>query len=103
MKFFVTILSIYFLGISFAPCEDAAIDNGSDGDEVVHYSDQHSDNHTQDLCSPFCSCQCCHVNVVEVGLYPYEIISPEISNLPNARFVNSKQEVNYSILHPPRV
>ncbi len=99
----MTILSIYFLGLSFAPCEDAVVNYDSDADQIGHFSEQDSDNHGEDLCSPFCSCQCCHVNVVDIGLYPYEIILLEISKSPNARLVSSKQEVNYSILHPPRV
>jgi hypothetical protein len=103
VKFFVTILSIYFLGLSFIPCEDAIIHSSFDDDQIGHYSEHDSDHHSEDLCSPFCSCQCCHVNVVDIDVYPYQIISPEISKLPNARFVSSKQEVNYSILHPPRV
>ncbi|WP_438710982.1 DUF6660 family protein [Aquimarina muelleri] len=103
MKFFVVILSVYFLGLSFIPCEDAVVENTSMDQEVVEYLDKSTDNHHADLCSPFCSCQCCHVNVAEIGVQPYKIITPQISKIPNTRLVASEQEVNYSILHPPRV
>lgn len=103
VKIFVIILSVYFLGLSFIPCEDAVIENNSLEEQLAHYQDQDTDNHHTDLCSPFCSCQCCHVNVAEIGVYPYKIITPQISKIVNTRLVTSKQEVNYSILQPPRV
>ncbi|MDY8134618.1 DUF6660 family protein [Aquimarina sp. 2201CG5-10] len=102
MKFLVTIFSIYFLGLSFTPCEDI-VHIDTDTTEVVSDFELHSDNHCEDQCSPFCSCQCCHVNMVETDLHSYKIISPQISKLSSTHFISSVQEVNYAILHPPRV
>lgn len=103
VKIFVTILSVYFLGLSFIPCEDTVVDNNPIEEEMAYYQNQDTDNHLTDLCSPFCSCQCCHVNVAEIGVCSYKIITPQISKIVNTRLVTSKQEVSYSILQPPKV
>ena len=84
------------------PCDDEIDVDGTAEFHISDSSKEHSDNHQEDLCSPFCSCQCCHVDVVDLDLYPYELILPISSKLHNSGVVNSTQEVNYSFLRPPR-
>ncbi len=106
MKFLTAILSIYILGLSFITCDDGAThDDASNEDEIacILKTDQHSDTGETDSCSPFCFCQCCHMNILNIDFYPYEIIPPELSNVPSTYFASSIQEVSHSFLHPPRV
>ncbi|WP_417610125.1 DUF6660 family protein [Owenweeksia hongkongensis] len=68
MKTLSYILAVYFLGLSFVTCADGLVYADSvNGLHVVASADSHSghdhNSNTNDLCSPVCSCQCCHVHV----------------------------------------
>lgn len=65
MKFVNVILSIVFLILSSMPCADmeaGSITQLSIEFRTNHDSNSH-DNHI-DLCSPFCTCNCCNAQVL---------------------------------------
>lgn len=63
MKFLVIILSLYITLLACTPCVD--------GDGVTFASTEvaakdvdHSHDHTNDSCTPFCICSCCGIQVL---------------------------------------
>lgn len=58
----------------------------------------HSDS---DLCSPFCICQCCQINIVSINFPAYKINSQEMYAPIFSKDNREKQDVSYSILQPP--
>lgn len=61
------ILTIYLLGLSLMTCSDAEIHSSApnSGFELAHDGEgTHSHNKEGDMCSPFCSCACCGVQIV---------------------------------------
>lgn len=67
MKMLNLILSIYVTLLSCLPCADM------DANSLAHSSIDHSikhDNHSHDLendlCSPFCSCNCCGQQIMTI-------------------------------------
>ncbi|MGV3696998.1 DUF6660 family protein [Flavobacterium sp.] len=54
------ILSFYLVLLSCLPCADLETDTiVKTGHEIGATHEDHSENHTTDLCSPFCVCNCC--------------------------------------------
>ena len=84
------------------PCEDDA----SFGDTVVEISQDASndfENNGLDTCSPFCLCQCCHIQVTNFTTNNYTVVSPEI---PSGIFSQPRGAVtnfHISIFQPPQV
>lgn len=65
MKSASIILSFILLVLSSLPCIDADKDVVTDAiDSVVAHSKDHSKELHSDLCSPFCVCNCCGVQVL---------------------------------------
>ena len=103
MKIFTLILSIYLLGLNFAPCNDTIVDN--DDIETVYSQATDSDhNHnSSDLCSPFCQCHCCHMHTIDFGVTAYETFQQSISKEVFAFFQKPGKDFYLSILQPPKV
>lgn len=103
MKFLAVILSVYFLGLNFLPCEDGLI---SLGDEHQQEQVEHTDKHAPDAgddCSPFCQCHCCHVHVVTSNNSSFEPVAPVISTLIIQKIQDLGTEVHNTHFQPPRV
>ncbi|WP_243854605.1 DUF6660 family protein [Flavobacterium sp. 270] len=63
MKWITIILSIYLIALSNMPCADMEVNS------IVHQkaqfsSDSHSHDKENDLCSPFCACNCCGAQIL---------------------------------------
>lgn len=74
--------------------------------EQTHISfEKETDQHQGeiDFCSPFCQCQCCHVNIIGFDIASFQFISPEISTNIISRTNNLGRDFNDSLLQPPRV
>lgn len=88
MKYLAFILSIYILTLNFIGCEDAtSIDN-----QARTTISQNAENEHQDLdfCSPFCTCQCCQINVTPLRLTIISIPVPPISAFSKPIFFYQK-------------
>ncbi len=103
MKFLAFILSIYILALNLTPCADYSVPD----DEVkIEISQAIGDDHQHqdsDLCSPFCSCQCCHINATHFKIADIELDIKLISTLDFFYLNGSEKDINTSILQPPRV
>ncbi|WP_026704818.1 DUF6660 family protein [Flavobacterium soli] len=65
MKFLNFILSIYLVALSCVPCVDMEVSSAAHktiGMDSNHKD--HSHDKENDLCSPFCSCNCCGSQIV---------------------------------------
>lgn len=87
------------------PCSDAEAYHAHKEDTSTHVLQQdYNHTHSSDACSPFCSCQCCHIDVsqsqplVVVTTLHKEPIKPYFSYL-----IPAEQEVVSPILQPPRI
>lgn len=101
MKIVAFILSIYILGLNFAPCEDNEVSH----DEVKSEISQHLDGgHCDlDLCSPFCQCHCYHIHTTNFNKVDFGIVSTDISTKVFFHFKGLEKDFKNSILQPPRV
>ncbi len=111
MKLINFILSIYLVALSCLPCADmevnsAAHKNAHDVAKTTHDHGGHSHDKENDLCSPFCNCNCCGSQIVsyfKVVAYNFAVISKEIkTQLPS---YTSKFTSNFygSIWQPPQI
>ncbi len=67
MKLLNYILSIYLVALSCLPCADMEISSAAHkAVEISANHDEKSYNHDKenDLCSPFCNCNCCGSQIV---------------------------------------
>ena len=95
MKFFTVIFSIYILALSVMPCSDAYNDC-KDNTEFSDNSQSHSHkSDTNDICSPFCLCDCC-------GMVSGIVLQWNVYNLVKAKtFELSKPEIYYKSIFIP--
>ncbi|WP_396022329.1 DUF6660 family protein [Cerina litoralis] len=104
MKLLAYILSIYFLGLILVPCGDNATAADLDENFIVSQLDiEHNHGHSDDQCSPFCQCHCCHVNVIYSASNPHQIITVEISSVQPFHFNRRALDFIPSILQPPKI
>lgn len=60
VKWLNYILSIYLVALSCLPCADMEVNSlAHSSPEVVASHDNHSHDKENDLCPPFCACNCC--------------------------------------------
>lgn len=111
MKFLNIILSIYLVALSCLPCADLEVSSAAHTDahelaKTTHDSEGHSHGNDKDLCSPFCSCNCCGSQIVSyfnVMSCNFTVVSKEIkTQLPS---YTSKFTSNFygSIWQPPQI
>ncbi|WP_121665516.1 DUF6660 family protein [Mesonia aquimarina] len=105
MRIFTIILSIFFLGLNFVPCNDNS--TATEDSQVLIELDQNANDHqhntTGDSCSPFCQCHCCHVHVTQFNIANFQPITPEISTVEFIHFNSFGKEISKQLLQPPRV
>lgn len=103
MKILALILSIYILALNLAPCDD----NGTLDNETKFEISQTADNDHQhqgsDMCSPFCICQCCHINATYLKNVDFTLTSTLISREVFYHFNGLEKDFNASLLQPPQV
>ena len=60
MKILNIIVSIYLVALSCLPCADIEVSSAAHkATEIASNKDNHSHDKENDLCSPFCICNCC--------------------------------------------
>ncbi|MBA3649044.1 MAG: hypothetical protein H0W62_10920 [Chitinophagales bacterium] len=62
MKFLALIFACFTLALSFAPCCDSNVGLANIPQTIQQSQEQHHQDN--ELCSPFCQCNCCHGFVV---------------------------------------
>ncbi|MCF7561605.1 hypothetical protein L3X39_13240 [Sabulilitoribacter multivorans] len=102
MKLLAFILSLYIFALNLAPCEDnAALDNEvkTEISQAIGDDHQHQDS---DLCSPFCICQCCHINATHFKFVNIKFNTIYISTQDFFYLSGTEKDFTTSILQPPR-
>ncbi|MGL4631961.1 MAG: DUF6660 family protein [Leadbetterella sp.] len=70
MKISTFILVFYLLALSLVPCSDVH-NECSDKRETTKLADQHNhENDSDDMCSPFCICNCCGISMLVLEVTP---------------------------------
>ena len=108
MKIVSFILSLILLGVTFVSCRDLAAASLPVQQAEVQLAQQdhdHNDTHsgTQDLCSPFCSCHCCHTHVVLKGDATIDWDVEEIPHKPSLHYSFYFPNPSFSIWQPPKI
>jgi len=106
MKWIAILLSIYLVALSNMPCADMEVDSAVHKTAQFSSESNHSHDKENDLCSPFCACNCCGAQVLS-----YQ--TSEIFEFPVAFKMISKALPNYnsvfastfygSIWQPPQI
>ena len=107
MKFLNIILSIYLVALSCLPCADMEV-NSAGHSLVAHQLEQDSHSHDKenDLCSPFCVCNCCGSQIVsffKVETVSFTVVSKSIkTQLPTYKSILTSNFYG-SIWQPPQI
>ena len=106
MKWIAIVMSIYLMALSNMPCADMEVDSVAHKTAQFSSEANHSHDKSNDLCSPFCACNCCGAQVLS-----YE--SAPVFDFPADYSVITKQLPNYtsvfasnfygSIWQPPQI
>lgn len=102
MKVLAILLSFYIFGLNLAPCADNDVPNSEAQTEITESFDNDHQHQDSDLCSPFCICQCCHINATH-----YQFANLKLDNTYNSTQIffclsGLEKDFTTSILQPPR-
>lgn len=112
MSFFARLMSTYLLVLALIPCGDLVTDFGESlaqalayGIETVHDDHDHAPGCPDDVCSPFCSCDCCSVVAPFVVVASLNVLAPQAIDYRRTvalsrHFISAEY---YDIWQPPRV
>ena len=64
MKWIAILLSIYLMALSNMPCADMEVNSAAHKTAQFSSEANHSHDKDNDLCSPFCACNCCGAQVL---------------------------------------
>jgi hypothetical protein len=106
MKWIAILLSLYLMALSNMPCADMEVDSAAHKTARFSSETSHSHDKDNDLCSPFCACNCCGAQVLSYQIsetieFPvaFSIISKVVSNY---NFVFTSNFYG-SIWQPPQI
>ncbi len=101
MKLLCCIFSIYILSLLAVPCQD-------NGDTLFSDKTERSANHSHNDndchgCTPFCICNCCHVNTIIV-LNVFINTAETVPTLFKSIYCEaSVKDVIFAIWQPPKI
>jgi hypothetical protein len=104
MKFLLLFLGFYILGMSCVPCSDSKECTVS-SEVIVSTSNDHQEHkHSQEACTPFCTCSCCAASAYYNHLDKVKVIHITFQSEKYPLHIeNFHSEVSYSIWQPPKV
>ena len=109
MKLLNYILSIYLIALSCLPCADMEVSSAAH--KAVEISDNHDEkshnnDKENDLCSPFCNCNCCGSQIVsyfKITTFSFTPITKSIkTQLPSYTSIVTSNFFG-SIWQPPQI
>ena len=103
MKFLAFILSMYLFALNLAPCADYVASDDDAKTEISQAIDSDHQHPDSDLCSPFCICQCCHINATYFKFVDLRFEFTYISTQDFLHLNGTEKDFTNSILQPPRV
>ncbi len=101
VKYLSCILCFYTLVLGLIPCCDYELQQNEDNMEISH--NQKHEHEGLDLCSPFCTCQCCKVSATQIQLEIIELEPPKIKMSKQKFFYldDNGRDFTFSLLQPP--
>ncbi len=84
------------------PCADTIQENSETQASFSQVADADHDHSSQDLCSPFCHCHCCHVHSINFELIVFEPFNGFISNEILGNFKKQGKDIQISLFQPPQ-
>jgi len=104
VKILAIIVSIITISFSALPCDDEVVIGAQQTAVISQGSDLENNAHI-DLCSPFCSCACCTINISEPTRHTEILIYPIIPAKELRPFYKVSFFNNYfsKIDQPPQV
>ncbi|WP_139958119.1 DUF6660 family protein [Flavicella sediminum] len=102
MKFLALILSIYIFVLNLVPCDDYLAHEEGFKTEISQAADHEHQHQGTDLCSPFCICQCCHVNAIQIKFVNEKFAIAYFSTQDFFYLSGTEKDFTSSILQPPR-
>ncbi|MGJ8550193.1 DUF6660 family protein [Winogradskyella wichelsiae] len=104
MKHLALLLSIYIFALNLTPCSDYITTGNTDATtEISQVTGDDHQHQESDSCSPFCICQCCHVNATNLKFLNVELNISYISTQDFFYLNGTEKDFTTSILQPPRV
>lgn len=103
MKYLSLIMCFYVCLLLSFPCQDNGVHAGVPGhmasEQTTHHDHDEGECHH---CSPFCTCNCCHVQVITslfiISGAPANVIIPPIGILQE----RISEGMHYAIWQPPK-
>ncbi|MCP2025554.1 hypothetical protein L1276_000694 [Flavobacterium sp. HSC-32F16] len=106
MKWITVLLSIYLIALSNMPCADMEVNSAMHTTAQFASEENHSHDKDNDLCSPFCACNCCGAQVLSYQTsVTYEFPAPYTKISITLPTYNSVFISNFygSIWQPPQI
>jgi len=102
MKVFACIFSFYILTLTALPCIDAT---NVDLSQQIEISQNCADTHNNDidLCSPFCTCNCCVSPIITQGFIVQNFHLPLSQACHSDYITTSISSPLTSIWQPPKI
>ncbi len=110
MKWFIQIIAVYLFVLALLPCGDGGggmVEALNHWLEVEHEhavaDHQHSNDCSDDDCSPFCFCSCCSISIVTPSaVVVSEIVKAEFTLQPSFYSDFIPSTFDFSVWQPPR-
>ncbi|WP_368407646.1 DUF6660 family protein [Chryseobacterium edaphi] len=106
MKFLVFIFTFYLMAISLVPCSDVDENSGFSETKVERLQDNHQSGHS-DVCSPFCTCNCCQMTVASFKIEPLLDFPAHIQIYFSKKILFQKNDFAYQVYdhiwQPPKI
>lgn len=102
MKYFSTLLVLYFFYLFTLPCSEE-IKYSNAGAMVIVSCNAISISINDDICSPFCNCNSCHVNIIVKAITKIREVYPEEKPLGSIVIKEIALEATCNIWHPPHL
>jgi hypothetical protein len=100
------ILSIYLLAVSNIPCADLEVNSAVHQTAQFSADKNHSHDKENDLCSPFCVCNCCGAQILThqvTEMFNFQVVYAIISiQLPTYKSIYTSNFFG-SIWQPPQI
>jgi hypothetical protein len=88
MKSAIKFFSMYLMVLACLPCSDTVADfDVNHSTKEVSHQEKHNHENSVDLCSPFCSCACCGIQIATFE-------NPSFIFIQNRVFTSQKAKIN---------
>jgi hypothetical protein len=90
------LFTVYIAALLLVPCSDTQVCVEA---SMAH----HEDTQEEDICPPFCICQCCRTAVEEIDLFVWSTTEPKPVDTWSEFVIQSPKAPLHSIWQPPRL